>query len=232
MTNSTTTGKVLRTIGIILMGLTTAFNLMGGIGTSCVALGAEKYESMAGLVDYKWLYQIFVVLTLAASIYGIYALVALIKGKPGDYKATLVALLSVAVLTVIHIAVSRALRGKSQPNDMRLYITLFTLAVFLLFRLPGVWKQIGLGRSGGSPSGTAAGLAMIVAGATLLTVHLWAAPTHTFGGFNFAGVWRTQLSIAGWALAGGGLGSLVWIAIGQPAHEPKTGQPGLSRPIA
>jgi hypothetical protein len=213
MSTPTKTGKALRIVGILLMGLTTAFNLMGGIGTSCVALFAEKFESMAGLVDYKWLYQIFVLLTIAAAVYGIYALVALIKGKPGDYKATLIALGAAAVLAVIHIAASRALRGKSQPNDMRLYITLFTLAVFLLFRIPGIWSQIGFGRAGGNTTGTAAGLAMFVAGAVLLTVQVWAGPTHTFGGINFADVWHVQLAIAGWTLVTGGLGTLLWIVL-------------------
>jgi hypothetical protein len=31
-------GRILRIVGIILMALTVAFNLMGGIGMSCVAL--------------------------------------------------------------------------------------------------------------------------------------------------------------------------------------------------
>ena len=44
MKNTSKLGKVLRITGLILLGLTAFFHLMGGIGTSCVALGAEKYD--------------------------------------------------------------------------------------------------------------------------------------------------------------------------------------------
>ena len=42
--------KVLRGVAITPMGITVAFTLLGGAGTTCVAFGAEKYESMAALV--------------------------------------------------------------------------------------------------------------------------------------------------------------------------------------
>ena len=51
--------KALRGVAITLMGLTLVFTLLGGVGTTCVALGAEKYDSMALLVPYKPLYQVW-----------------------------------------------------------------------------------------------------------------------------------------------------------------------------
>jgi hypothetical protein len=36
-------GKTLRTIGIVLMSLTAAFTLMGGAGTTCVALNPAGF---------------------------------------------------------------------------------------------------------------------------------------------------------------------------------------------
>jgi len=45
--------KVLRGIVIALFGLTVTFTLLGAVGTTCVAFGAEKYDSMIPLVPYK-----------------------------------------------------------------------------------------------------------------------------------------------------------------------------------
>ncbi|MCZ7666958.1 MAG: hypothetical protein M5U34_06915 [Chloroflexi bacterium] len=36
--------KILRIIGIILLGVTAVITLLGGIGTTCVALNAANYE--------------------------------------------------------------------------------------------------------------------------------------------------------------------------------------------
>ena len=60
--------KALRGVAITLMGLTLVFTLLGGVGTTCVALGAEKYDSMALLVPYKPLYQVLVVVSLTVGV--------------------------------------------------------------------------------------------------------------------------------------------------------------------
>jgi hypothetical protein len=39
-------GKIARIIGIVLLGLTAVITLLGGIGTTCVALNAANYEGM------------------------------------------------------------------------------------------------------------------------------------------------------------------------------------------
>ena len=71
MTDQQRPSKLGRIVALILMGLTVFVTLMGGIGTTCVALGAENYDSMVGLVPYKPLYQVLVVLSVAAGIWGI-----------------------------------------------------------------------------------------------------------------------------------------------------------------
>ena len=45
--------KILRGIAVTLMGIAVAITLLAGVGTTCVAIGAENYESMAALVPYK-----------------------------------------------------------------------------------------------------------------------------------------------------------------------------------
>ena len=104
-------GKVLRWVGIILMALTSVFTILGGAGTTCVALAAENYDSMVEIAPYKWLYVIFVITTIAAGVMMARATLMLIKRKPNAYRDTLVALLAGIIVGVIHMVVSRSLRG-------------------------------------------------------------------------------------------------------------------------
>ncbi|MBN2256401.1 MAG: hypothetical protein JW704_00985 [Anaerolineaceae bacterium] len=191
--------KFLRVVAIIFMSLTTLFNLMGGIGSSCIAFFAETYgPDYANVVPYKWLYQLLVVLTTAAAVYGIYAIVQLIKGTKRAWRDTIIALFVVLVLTVIQIIASRELRGKSMPNDARLYITVITLILFLIFRIPGIWKGVNFdrgARKGGG--GLAAGTSLILAGLFTSVSPAIFAGTHTFGGYNYASVWQWQFLLVG-----------------------------------
>lgn len=192
--------KLLRIAGIVLMGLTAIFTLMSGAGTTCVALAAEKFgPNMAPIAPYKWLYVIFVLVTLAIGVMGVRAVVLLVKGRANAYRYTLATLLAGLAVGAVHMIVSRALRGKSMPVDAVVYTTLITLAVFLLFRLPGLRQMTDYSKTG-SASGTGGGLAAIMAGAALLTVQYWAGPSHTWGGVNYADVWHSAFLLAGWGL--------------------------------
>jgi hypothetical protein len=198
-------GKIIRIVAIILFGLTVVFSLMAGIGSICVALGAEKYGSMAALAPFKWLYQLLVVLTIGASLYGVKALVDLVKNREAAFKEALIALIACLGLALVQVIASRILRGKSMPNDLRVYISLVTLLVFGLLRLPPVWNRTGMGRPGGDSGALAAGLSLFSAGVAILTVQWWAGPAHTWGGVNFADTWHTQLAVLGWSLVAGSI---------------------------
>jgi hypothetical protein len=209
-------GKVLRFAAINLFGLTVAFHLLGGIGTSCVALAAEEFDSMVAIAPYKWLYQLFVIITLAASIYGLRAMIALIKGRQNAYRDAMIFLALILVISGAHMAASQALRGKSAPTDMRVYFTLLTLAFFLLLRVPCLWAAVDFTRRGGGEGGSAAGVALILSGAMTLTVGGWAGPSHIMnGGVNYADAWHASLGLVGWALVLVGAGLLAWA--GAPA---------------
>lgn len=195
--------KTLRIVGIVLMSLTAIFTIMGGAGTTCVALNPTGYEGkFAGIAPFQWLYILFVVLTIAIGVMGVRAVVLLIRGTKNAYRYSLIALLAGTIVGVIHILASRALRGGSMPVDMVVYITVLTLVVFLLFRIPGVWKGVnfekpeGEGKSGKK----AAAFAMAASGVLVLTIQFLMAPTHTFGGVNYADVWHLTLSIIGGGL--------------------------------
>jgi hypothetical protein len=214
----TTLGKILRTIVILLVGMTAALALLSGIGTTCVALGAQKYASMAGLVDFKGLYLFYVVATIAAAVYAIYATVELLRGKLNSYRDALLSLSAILVLGMAQVVTSRLLRGSSMPNDLRVYLSGFTLLVLLLLHTPKIWNQLGIGPADGGGGGLAAGASLFLAGVLVLTAQVWAAPSHTFNGVNYAGEWHTQLLVLGLGLL---LASALFLArwIARPALQ-------------
>jgi hypothetical protein len=192
--------KIIRICAIVLMGLTVAFTLLGGIGSTCAAFLTENFASMSPLLPYKWIYQLLVIVSVAIGIWGIRALVGLIKGKTWAYRETMLVLILGGLTALIQIIASRSLRGASMPTDVRFYTTILTLFLFLILRIPGIWEKVNFYHQKGNTSGMAGGLAAISLGLMILTVHLWAGPSHTFDGFNYANVWSIPLTAAGWAL--------------------------------
>src|SRR5512137_2313337 len=94
--------KLLRVIGIILMSLTALFTLMGGAGTTCVALDPTGFSGkFAGIAPYQWLWIIFVLVGIAAGVLGIRAVILLSKGTRNAYRAALVALILGSVINAI-----------------------------------------------------------------------------------------------------------------------------------
>src|SRR4030042_6167245 len=194
--------KVLRMIGIILMGLTAVFTILGGLGTTCVALNPTGYDGkFAGIAPYQWLYLLFVVATFAFGVMGARATWLLIRNRSNAYRYSLIALLGGTIVGVIHVLVSRALRGGSMPVDMVTYFNILTLVVFLIFRIPPLWQEIGFEQPAtSSTAGTAGGLASITCGVIALNIQYWMGPTHTIGGGNYVEIWHVQLQLMGWLL--------------------------------
>ncbi len=217
-------GKVLRFIGIFFMSLTAIFTLMGGIGTTCVALAAENWESMSGIVPYKWLYVLFVLITTAIGVMGVRAVILLIKRKPNAYRYTMIALVSGIIVGVIHMLVSRALRGSSMPVDGVVYMTVLTLIIFLVFRIPAIWKNVDFAKSQKNETLKSGGAAAIVMGLLALTIQYWMAPTHTFGGVNYADAFHAAMTISGIGLILLGMGIYLLPVIGKVRsqnHSPR-----------
>lgn len=198
--------KVLRGIVIALMGLTVLFTLLGGAGTTCVALGAENYEGMEALVPYKPLYQALVVLSLAAGVWGILVTVSLVRGGATAYRDALLMLFAGAVTAGVQVGASQALRGASAPANVRLYLTAFTLAIFLLLRLPPLRERLDFSQPFKGGKAAAGGTVLMVCGVVTLTTPLWAGPTHLT---TWLDVFRTQLIIGGWGMILAGTGLLL-----------------------
>lgn len=192
--------KVLRIFGIVLMSLTAAFTLMGGAGTSCVALNPTGFGGkFAGIASFQWLWILFVLIGVAAGILGVRAVVMLIKGSKKAYRAAIIALLIGTILNLIHMLASRALRGASMPVDGVLYTNILTLLVFLIFRIPGIWKSVNFEKPAENEQDgkKAAAFSLIIVGVLTLTIQFMMAPTHTIDGINYANVWHVVMSIIG-----------------------------------
>ncbi len=75
-----TGGKILRTAAIILFALATFFNLMGGVGTACVALNPTRWSpAMAKLAPYQWLYILLMIGATVVSVWGIVVTIRLAR---------------------------------------------------------------------------------------------------------------------------------------------------------
>lgn len=201
--------KTLRILGIVLMSLTAAFTLMGGAGTTCVALNPTGWEGkFAGIAPFQWLWILFVLIGLAAGVMGVRAAVLLVRGRKNAYRYALIALLIGTGINLIHVFASRALRGGSMPVDAVLYTNVLTLVVFLLFRIPGIWQGVDYEKPAGEKETGkhAAAISLALTGLLTLVIPSLMAPTHTIGGVNWADAWHVTLTTLGAALILAGLG--------------------------
>jgi len=205
--------KFLRFIGIVLMGLTGGFTLLGGIGTTCAALFPANYESMAPLAPFQWLYILFVLTGIALGVWGIWATVKLVRGTSDSYKMSMQALVAGVVIGFIHIYTSRALRGSSMPVDAVVYTTVLTLVIFLLLRIPFIWQGVDFSRDNTKSNLPAGGAAAILLGIMTLTIQYTMASTHTWGGVNYADVFKTSMTVIGLGLLLIGLGVFLGVAM-------------------
>jgi hypothetical protein len=195
--------KVLRGIAVTLMGMAVVLTLLGGVGTTCVAFGAEDYSSMVSLVPYKPLYQALVIVSLAVGIWGIAVTISLLRGRVTAYRDALLVLFIGALSAGVQMVVSQTVRGASAPVNVRFYVTAFTLVVFLLLRLPPLWERIDFTQSinGGGSKAASAGTALIVSSIVTLTIPVWAGPSHMLpSGDNWADVLAIPLQVSGWGM--------------------------------
>lgn len=196
--------KILRFLGILLMSLTAAFTILGGAGTTCAALLPTKWESMAPLAPFQWLYILYVIVTIAIGVLEVRAVVKLVKGHKNGYKAALIALIAGGLIGGLHIYTSRMLRGSSMPVDAVVYMTVLTLVVFLLIRIPPIWKGVDYTKAPRKEKKVAAGVSSFASGLLCLTIQYFMAGTHTWSNINYADAFNSTMVLAaiGCLLAG------------------------------
>lgn len=211
-------GKVLRVFAIVLMAMTGAMNILGGVGTSCAAFFTKNYPPYWVLikpVDYRWLYQSFVITTLAIGIAGIAITIGLVRGGKHAYRNALIVLGIGTVLNAIHYFTSLTVIGKAAPANVVFYINVFTLIVFLILAIPGLRKMVDFSRSGkNTDKMTGGGVAAMVAGAVILSTPMWVGASHVYMGSNWVDLLALPIYISGTILVLSGLALLArgaWI---------------------
>jgi hypothetical protein len=202
--------KTLRFIGILFMGITAAVTLLGGVGTTCVALNPTGYESMKAIADLQWLYILYVLVGIGLGILGIRATIHLARGKEQAEKSSLLILIAGVVVGGIHMTTSRTLRGSSMPVDGVVYITALTLVIFLIFQLPKIKEMALFQIDSPEESDRTGGVTTIVIGLLVLGVQYWAGPSHLLGGTNYADAFHNALAGVGSCLLLIGAGLMIW----------------------
>jgi len=198
------TGMVLRIVAIVLMGMATVFTLLGGVGTACIAWNAPMYgPAFAAFVPFMPVYQNFVYVGVFAALAGAIVVYALVRGDKWAYwgaVGTLIVGLGAAALQMFYTSTLKGVSFfQTPPTNMRFYITLLTLVLFLILLIPGIkqratmsgpWKSKGTGSMTG-------GVTAIVTGIITLTTPYWAAESHTVDGNNLVYVFETPLMVFG-----------------------------------
>ena len=206
--------KALRTAAIIFMGLTAAMNLLGGIGTVCAAFYTKKYPPMWKLLDYQWLYQTLMIVTIAIGILCAWSTMTLVHGKKHAYRNAVILLLIGSIVAGIQVYASLALRGKAVPANIKLYANVATLVLFLLLRLPAIRDWIDFAKPGdGTDRATTGGLAAFMIGCVVLSTESWVGSSHIFQGDNWVHVLQGTLTVGGTILILGGLAQLLRVAL-------------------
>ena len=204
--------RILRGIVLTLMSITVLLTIIGASGTVCLAFGAENYEGFEALIPFKWLYQIFVYIKFAIGFWGIYVIFTLFKGREKGYRNALIVLVVGVLVAAAQMTTSHLLKGSTMPVDVRFYVTLFTLIIFLLIKHPVIWSKIDFSwkRDGGSKK-TVAGVSMLLSGIIIVTTPIWAVASHiTPEGYNLVKVLAVPLLYGGASLIVLGTGTLIW----------------------
>jgi hypothetical protein len=201
--------KGLKITAIVLMAMTAAMNLLGGIGTVCAAFLTKQYPPYWVLLDYLWLYQPLMILTILTGIAGIWITVMLVRGGDKVFRNALIILVIGTIFSLTQwVASLTIIEGSGAPANVKFFTNVAALLFFLILKLPGVREKVDF--SGSSISkGTSGGLAAFVAGVIILSVFAWAAPSHTYMGDNWLMVLELPLLISGSVLTVGGLIALI-----------------------
>ena len=208
------TGKILRTAAIILIGMTAAMNILGGVGTSCAAFFTRDFPPLWSLYDYRWLYQALVITTTLVGIAGVWGTVTLAQGKKNAYRNVMIILIVGTLLALVQYIASAILRGKTTPANVKFFTNALTLLFFAGLRLPSIRKYVDFEAHEDSPDlAIGGGLAAIVAGGVIMTVNSWVGSSHIYQGENWVSVIQRPLNLSGAFLVATGIATLVWVVL-------------------
>lgn len=199
-------GLVWRIILVVAMGLTTTMTLLGAVGTACLAWNGNFYgPAFKWIVPYMPTYQMLVYVSLAAGVAATLVCYAIVRGDKWFYIGGLITLIVAGGAAAVQMFYTSSLKQISffatPPTNIRFYITLATLVVFVIVRFPGIWNTLNSkSASGRGNLSTPTGAALIVAGLAMLTTPLWAGPSHMIEDQNMVLTLEIPLVVDGIAL--------------------------------
>ncbi len=210
-------GTTLRGVLLVTMGMSMVMTLLGAVGTSCLAWNGNFYgAAFKWIVPYMPTYQMLVYVSLVAAVAMTLVLYAIARGDRWFYLGAIVTLIVGGGAAAVQMFYTSSLKQvaflATPPTNIRFYITVATLVLFVIIRIPGIWNKTGLGSTTtkpGSPFG-AGGVALILTGATILTTPLWAGPSHTLDGYNLVDTLIVPLLVDGVLLIAGGIVLIVF----------------------
>jgi hypothetical protein len=196
---------------IVLMGLTAAMNVLGGAGTVCAAFLTKDFPPMWVFMDYQWLYQSLMIVTILIGIAGIWSTVKLTRGGEKVLYWALAILGIGTVLGGTQYIASMMIRGKGVPANVKFFANLVTLIFFLVIRYTKLSSKIDFsGSSSKTDKNMAGGLSAFISGFVVLSVFIWAGPSHTFMGESWVELYSTPILVSGTLLLVSGLGLILW----------------------
>ena len=150
------------------------------------------------------------ILTILLGIAGIWATTKLIKGGNNVYRNVMIILTIGTILGGTQYFASLAIRGKGVPANIKFYLNLATLLLFLVINSPLLKTKIDfdkpIKKSGKTMAG---GLAALISGLMVLSVFVWAGPSHTYQGDNWVEVFMIPILVNGIFLTVGGFVALM-----------------------
>jgi hypothetical protein len=217
-------GKILRFLSILLLSISALFNLLGGVGTTCVALNPAGYGgSFEAIIRMQWLYILFVIITTAFGVMMVRAVFLWIRGRTNAYRYTLISLIGALIVGITHIIASRSLRGGSMPVDVVVYATLITLVIFLIIKVSGIWEKMADARSGSNENDLSAGVSAIVVGILCFNIDQIMHQSHIINGINYANTFHLPMTFLGWILIS--VGCFTLFRVNQLLSKPREVQP-------
>jgi hypothetical protein len=212
--------RFLRFVGIVFMAITAVVTILGGVGTSCIALNPTNYgPKFAAIANYQWLYILYVLIGIGLGLFGARVTFQLIRNKEQAERNALITLAAGVVIGVIHMVTSRSLRGSSMPVDGVVYITAITFVLFLIFQIPGI-KRLGLFSDESNRDSTAeAGMISIIIAGLILSIQMWVKTSHIINGVNYADDFQNTLVWIGGLMIVIGLGLIAKSILFQPYSE-------------
>lgn len=185
---------------VIMMALVAVFNLTSGVGTTCIAWGAENWKPFASLAAYASSYQAIVIGTLIVGFIASIIAYAFVRGERWAYISALLTVLIGLAIGIWHINLSLTARGSATPGNLKAYVDAMALIVLLIIRIPTIWNRIDITKPIGANKGSfnnPIGIAFTFVGISLAATPLYSNSSHTFGGVNYVDYLLPELYILG-----------------------------------